>query len=259
MVLLLTGCGDAMVAPPQTPVYVLASSYPTLDSALRVVETWGGTLDLGGVPRTGALQVRASSQLAQQSRGVTIANCFGGWTGGLSVAPGVSAYFLTLRDCLVLSPLEMHGMFNSTVENVWMPQGGLTLTGGSYYNVIRNLYAGGPCVTFTAASGPSLGANHNAIQGGRCQGTVSIGANVQDIDITGMAFEGCTGVCLKIAGTRIHVGFNRFECDSPVGIELLAGSDGWIDEQYWSSCGTRIVFNGADPLNWRIAPQPAQQ
>jgi hypothetical protein len=244
---------------PAGPVYVLVGPTISPDSALRLVETWGGTVDMGGAPVTGALVVRSSPQLLQQSRGVTIRNCFGGWTGGLSMAPGVSAYFLTLADCLVLSPVVMDRMHNSVIRNVWMPAGGLVLTGAAYYNRIENLYAAGDCITFTAAPGPSLGSNHNQVVGGRCQGTITIGAHVQDIDLTGIAFEGCTGTCLRIAGTRIHVGFNRMECNSPIGIELLAGSDGWIDEQYWSSCAARIVFNGADPLNWVIRPQPPQQ
>lgn len=256
------GCGDSIMAAPAPdaprPRYVFAADYPTLDSALRVVEPWGGTLDLGGVARTGALLVRSSPHLVNQSRGVRITNCFGGWTGGLRMAPGVSGYFLTLSECLMLSPLVMDRMFNTTIENVWFYGAGITLTGPAYYNTIRNAYAAGPCVTFTAATGPSLGSNHNRIEGGRCQGTVEVGAYVQDIDITGMAFEGCTGSCLRIAGSRVHVGFNRFECASPVGIELLPGSDGWIDEQVWSSCGVRILFAGADPANWRIAPQPPQ-
>lgn len=262
--LLLAAC-QATTAPQEPPpppdptsAFVLVSAKISPDSALRLVEPNGGTVDMGGGPVTGAMVVRSSPNLLNQVRGVQITNCFGGWTGGLSVAPNVSAYFLTLSNCLVLSPIVMDRMYNSTIENVWIFGAGVTLTGASYYNRIVNLYAAGDCITFTAASGPSLGANHNQVVGGRCQGTITIGAFVQDIDIHDVAFEGCTGACLKIAGTRIHIGFNRFECASPIGIELEKGSDGWIDAQVWSSCGTRISFNGADPADWHIEAQPPQ-
>ncbi len=264
--LLAFRCGDRMLpqsasAPPRAQVQ--ASDYPTLDAALREVEKYGGTLDLEGIPRTWSAVLQASPHLVAQVRFVTIENCGGGLSPVLGqpvlrVAAGVSAYFVTFRNCLVLGPIVADRMFNSTFENLWMPRGGLTFTGAAYYNRIVNLYAGGNCITATAAAGPSQGSNHNQVVGGRCQGTVTIGANVQDWSIEGMAFEGCRGACLSLAGTRISVGFNRFECASPVGIDLLGG-DGWIAPSYWSSCGTRIRFRGTDTLSWAIGRQPDHQ
>lgn len=70
MALLLSGCGDGLTAPPPPPPlvpqagYVFASAYPTVDSALRVVEAYGGTLDLGGRGAVMALQIRASKSYA---------------------------------------------------------------------------------------------------------------------------------------------------------------------------------------------------
>jgi hypothetical protein len=260
---LLLGCGDDVMLTPSHR-YVRVSDYPTAQAALDAVSVWGGVLDMEGVPRTVSLELRASPMLVGQVRFVTITNCGGGLTPEsgkpvLRVASGVHAYFTTLSECLVLGPVVMDRMHNATVRNVWMPTGGLSLTGAAYYNRIENLYAGGNCLTATATGGPSTGPNHNQLIGGRCQGTVTIGSQVQDWIIEGVAFEGCAGTCLSLAGTRLWIGNNRFECAAPVGIDLLIGSDGWIGEQYWSSCGVRIRFNGADAGAWSIAPQPNQQ
>jgi hypothetical protein len=262
-------CGSAATLPlvdtgsVKAPQVVRVSEYPSADSALRVVEVHGGTLDMEGRPASVAFQIRASPLLSSppQSRFVTITNCGGGLSplkgqSVLKAAPGVSVYFFTLSKCLVRGPVDFSRFYNSTIQDVWMPTGGLSLTGAAFYNRFVNLYAGGKCLTATAPGGPSSGPNHNQIEGGRCQGTVTIGPNVQDWQVNGVAFEGCQTVCLSLAGTRLYVGNNRFECASPVGIDLLAGSDGTINTSYWSSCGVQIRFRGADPLAWTISSQP---
>lgn len=267
--LLLSGAAAALSgggAPAPGPQSVRVSDYPSPDSALRSVERYGGTLDMEGKPASVSFQIHASPGLTNppQSRFVTITNCGGGLSpvGGrpvLSAAPGVSVYFFTLSKCLVHGGIDFSRFHNSTIQDVWMPTGGLSMTGAAYYNRIVNLYAAGNCLTATATGGPSSGPNHNQIEGGRCQGTVTIGAQVQDWQVNGMAFEGCGRVCLSLAGTRLYIGNNRFECAGPTGIDLLAGSDGVINPSYWSSCTVKIRFRGAERRAWTISPQPRSQ
>jgi hypothetical protein len=152
--------------------------------------------------------------------------------------------------------------YNSTFRALWiLPPSGqpaITIGGPAHYNVFETLYLGGRFDV--VGDGTPGGPNTNTLRDSRIQSTVSIGPGVQNWRIAGNAFESCGAVCLSLAGTRIDVqSGNRFECAGPVGIDLLAGSDGWIAPSYWSSCGVRIRFSGADPAGWVIAAQPPQQ
>jgi hypothetical protein len=247
---------------------VRITSCSQVDSALRAVEVRGGTLDFNGLACTAAIELHSSPLLLNQVRFVRLTNCGGGLNApaGLPVfrvAAGVAAYFVEVDNCLILGTVDASRVYSSTFRQLWiLPPAGqdaLRLVGPAYYNVFAGLYVGGPIVA-QSSGGVYDGPNTNTLRESRIQSTVTIGANVQNWRIRDNAFEGCGAVCLSLAGTRLEVGSgNRFECAGPVGIDLLAGSDGVIETQYWSSCGIRVRLSGADPLNWRIAPQPGQQ
>lgn len=271
--LALAAChAPASTAPPDGPLTVRVRDYPSADSALRVVEVRGGTLDFQGIAPSGPLVIRSSPLLIHQVRGVRITNCLLGWSGVpvgtplLQLAPGVSGYFLEIDHCLMNGQLRFDRFFNSTFHDLWFPgnrfdgygnpEPGLLGVGPAYYNMFRQLYAGGLCLD-AEPDQQGLGPNTNQIDGFRCQGTIRIGSGVQDWIIRASALEGCGTVCLQIAGVQVSLeAGNRFECNAPVGIALLPGSSGRIEPQDWEGgCAAKIAWQGADPKGWRIADQ----
>lgn len=278
--LLLAACGSPALptAPDPGPVAlaIRISDYGVtgvgdetvkVNQALAVAALSGGTVDFQGKHVTAAMVIPATPNLIGQVRSVVLTNCMGSITAPagqsvLRVEPGLSAYFIEVNHCLLLGSVDFSRMFNSRFVSVWIlpPAGqwGMTASGPSYYNTIESSYIGGPLsVRAISTGGPATGPNTNRLIGNRIQGTVLIGAGVQNWIVDGNAFESCGPVCLDLAGTRLDVrSGNRFE-GAVDGIVLRAGSDGWIAPQYWSSIsGLRIKFDGADPLAWSIAPQP---
>lgn len=279
VLLLLVSCGTAPTDPegpgPVTLAFKASDFGVTgigdetakVNQALAAVAVSGGTLDMQGKHITAAMVIPATPNLIGQVRNVQITNCMGSITAPagqpvLKVADGLDAYFVEVSHCLLLGSVVMDRMYNARLEAVWiLPPAGqwaISATGPSYYNVVRDSYLGGPLsMRFVSTGGPATGPNTNRIEGNRIQGTVQIGTGVQNIIVDGNAFESCGAVCLDLSGVRLDIrSGNRFE-GSVDGIILRAGSDGWIAPQYWSSItGLRIKFDGADPLNWQIAPQP---
>lgn len=241
-----------------------------VNQAIAAAALSGGTVDFEGKHVTAAMVIPATPNLIGQVRAVRLTNCMGSVTAPagqpvLRVAAGLDAYFLEVSHCLLLGSVDYGRMFNSRFVGVWIlpPSGqwGMTASGPAYYNTIESSYIGGPLsVRGLSTGGPATGPNTNRLVGNRIQGTVLLGAGVQNWIVDGNAFESCGMVCLDLAGTRLVVAAgNRFE-GAVDGIVLRAGSDGWIAPQYWSSItGLRIKFDGADPLGWQIATQPGQQ
>lgn len=251
----------------------MASDYPTVDQALRAVEIWGGTLDLGGIPRNVNLQLHASPVLVGQVRFVKITNCGGGLSPAhpgpvLSVAPGVDGYFVELDRCLVLGTINFSHLFNSRFTDTWVfcqsTEVAYIAQGPAHYNTWDGGVIGcGVGIQANATNGPSTGPNSNTVRGVRFSGVrygMILGPFVQDWIIDGDQFETCTSACLELQGTRLVLrSGNRFECAGPTGVRLDTPSDGIIETQYWSSCGRTIDLGTADPKNWVIASQPPQQ
>lgn len=241
-----------------------------VNQAIAAAALSGGVVDFEGKHLTAAMVIPATPNLIGQVRGVVLTNCMGSITAPagqpvLRVAAGLDAYFLEVSHCLLLGSVDYSRMFNSRFVSVWvLPPAGqwaYTASGPAYYNTIESGYIGGPlALRALSTGGPATGPNTNRLLGTRVQGTVLIGAGVQNWIIDGNAFESCGAVCLDLSGTRLDIrSGNRFE-GAVNGIVLRAGSDGWIAPQYWSSIsGLRIKFDGADPLAWSIAPQPPPQ
>ena len=230
------------------------------------------TFDFDGLSVTANVVIPASAGVAGQSRQLTIRGC--ATLTAATAAPvfrmadSVSAYFLTIEDCLLKAQTEgvrFDRMFESEFRHVWVtgPADMIAFhgVGAANDNVFEQVYTGGAVgVKAEATGGASTGPNSNRIRDSRFQSAtgVWIGEFVQDWIIDGSLFETCGVVCVRLDGTRLLVDAqNRIECAGPLGIILGPRSDGVIGTQYWSSCVKRI---GADPLAdiaaWRIDNQP---
>jgi len=274
---------------PQTPLATVSSvapstrgvkvaDWPSVDSALRVAEATSQPLDMGGVPHTVALEIRANPKFAagtNQARFVKIINCGAGLTSPdarpiLKMAPGVSGYFVGLEGCLLLSNgighrlVDFSRMHNARFTDVWVFCGANDTAyvgrGAAYFNTWDGGLIGcGVGIGAFSTGGESMGPNSNWVTHVRFAGVgrgLVIGPFVQAWSIRDNAFETSAATALDLSGTRLMVGGNRFE-GGPSGITLRAGSDGVIEYNYWSSIsGLRIRFDGAKPINWRIDAQP---
>lgn len=230
------------------------------------------TFDFDGLSVTANVVIPASAGVTGQSRQLTIRGC--ATLTAATAAPvfrmadSISAYFLTIEDCLLKAQTEgvrFDRMFESEFRQVWVtgPAGMIAFhgVGAAHGNIFQQVYTTGAVgVKAEATGGASSGPNSNRIRDSRFQSAtgVWIGESVQDWIIEGNLFETCTVVCLRLDGTRLLVDAqNRIECAGPLGIVLGPRSDGVIGTQYWSSCAKRI---GADPLEdiaaWRIDTQP---
>lgn len=282
MLAALCGCTTADAAPtaPAAAGYYHARDFGItgtgdesgkINAALATLPA-ASTIDFDGLSVTANVVIPASAGLTGQSRLLTLRGC--ATVTAATAAPvfrmadSISAYFLTIADCLLKAQTEgvrFDRMYESEFQHVWVtgPVGMIAFhgVGAAHGNRFEQVYAGGGVgVKAEATGGASSGPNSNRIRDSRFQSAtgVWIGESVQDWIIEGSLFETCTVVCVRLDGTRLLLGAqNRIECAGPLGILLGPRSDGVIGTQYWSSCNQRI---GADPgediAAWRIDTQP---